>query len=63
MVRIERAFSNDPDLCPGGAYLSFDLDGLLRADAATRAQVYTAALNPQTGWLTRDEVLGAVPAS
>jgi HK97 family phage portal protein len=56
LVRIERAFSNDSDLCPGGAYLSFDLDGLLRADAATRAQVYTAALNPETGWLTRAEV-------
>jgi HK97 family phage portal protein len=36
LVRIERAFSNDSDLCPGVTYLSFDLDGLLRADAAQR---------------------------
>ena len=28
---------NDTDLCPGNTYVQFDLDGLLRADAATRA--------------------------
>ena len=33
LVRIERAISGDPDLCPGVTYVEFDLDGLLRADA------------------------------
>src|SRR4051812_4055681 len=56
LVRIERAFSNDSDLCPGGTYLQFDLDGLLRADAAQRAEIYTQALNAETGWMTRAEV-------
>ena len=56
LVRIEAAISGDADLCPGGTYVQFDLDALLRADAATRAQVYTAALNPSTGWLSRNEV-------
>jgi len=56
IVRIERAISNDADLCPGGTYVQFDLDGLLRADAATRAGIYTQALNADTGWLQRREV-------
>jgi HK97 family phage portal protein len=32
LVRIERALSNDSNLCPGSTYVEFDLDGLLRAD-------------------------------
>ena len=32
------------------------MDGLLRADSMTRAQVYEKALNPVTGWMRRDEV-------
>lgn len=56
LVRIERAISNDPDLCPGGTYVQFELDGLLRADAKTRADTYTQALDPDTGWMRRDEV-------
>lgn len=56
LVRIERALSNDTDLCPGNTYVQFDLDGLLRADAATRSQIYEKALDPITGWLRRDEV-------
>jgi len=56
MVRIERAITNDPDLCPGATYVQFELDGLLRADAASRAQIYTQALDSDTGWLRRDEV-------
>ena len=56
LVRIERAISNDSDLCPGGTYVQFDLDGLLRADAKTRAETYTQALAPDTGWMRRDEV-------
>jgi HK97 family phage portal protein len=56
LVRIERAFTNDSDLCPGNTYVEFDLDGLLRADAATRSDIYTKALNTDTGWMTRREV-------
>jgi HK97 family phage portal protein len=56
LVRIERAISNDTDLCPGSTYVQFELDGLLRADAATRADIYTKALNAETGWLRRAEV-------
>jgi HK97 family phage portal protein len=55
-TRIERAISNDADLCPGGTYVQFDFDGLLRASSEQRAQSYTAALNPETGWMRRDEV-------
>ena len=56
LVAIEQAFSADSDLSPQTVAVEFDIDRLLRADALTRAQVYTAALNPATGWLTRDEV-------
>ena len=56
LVRLERAISNDASLCPGSTYVEFNLDGLLRADAAQRAQIYTAGLNAQTGWLRREEV-------
>jgi phage portal protein BeeE len=34
----------------------FEVDGLLRADASTRAEVYAKALDPVTGWMSRDEV-------
>jgi HK97 family phage portal protein len=56
LVLIEQAISQDPDLCPGGLFVEFLLDALLRADSQTRATVYTAALNPDTGWMTRAEV-------
>jgi HK97 family phage portal protein len=56
LVRIERAISMDADLCPGGTYVQFNLDGLLRADSATRSEIYTRALDPETGWQTRAEV-------
>ena len=62
LVRLERAFSNDADLCPGGAYLQFDLDGLLRADAAQRADIYTKALDPITGWMSRT-IASSTPTS
>jgi HK97 family phage portal protein len=55
-VRIERAISNDSDLCPGSTYVEFSLDGLLRGDSSARAEVYTRALDPVTGWLQRSEV-------
>jgi HK97 family phage portal protein len=54
--RIELAISNDADLAFQQQYVKFETDGLLRADAKTRAEVYTAALDPITGWLRRDEV-------
>jgi HK97 family phage portal protein len=55
-TRIEKAISGDADLCPGGTYVQFDFDGLLRASSEQRAQAYTAALNPETGWMQRREV-------
>jgi hypothetical protein len=30
-TRIEKAISSHPSLCPGGLYVQFDFDGLLRA--------------------------------
>jgi HK97 family phage portal protein len=54
--RIELAISNDPDLAFAKQYVRFELDGLLRADAKTRAEVYALALDPVTGWMSRDEV-------
>jgi HK97 family phage portal protein len=54
--RIELAISNDSDLAFERQYVRFELDGLLRADAKTRSEVYTAALDPLTGWMTRAEV-------
>jgi HK97 family phage portal protein len=56
LVRLERAFSNDPELCPGGAYLQFSLDAFLRPDPDTRSQIYPRALDPEKGWMTRAEV-------
>ncbi len=56
LVLIEQAITADRDLCPPGVYVEFLVDALLRGDSHTRAEVYTAALNPQTGWMTRDEV-------
>lgn len=56
LVAIEQAISNDPDLCTERQYVEFLLDSLLRADSATRADVYTKALDPLTGWMNRDEV-------
>lgn len=54
--RIELAISNDRDLTSQRQYVRFELDGLLRADAQTRAEVYTRMLDPITGWGTREEV-------
>jgi HK97 family phage portal protein len=54
LVRLERAFTNDADLCPGGSYLTFDTDALLRADPDARATFYAAGL--EGGWLTVEEI-------
>ena len=56
LVLIEQAITADDDVCAGGLFVRFQLEELLRADHATRAAFYTAALNPQTGWMTRAEV-------
>ena len=53
---IEQALSADPDLTPSTVYAEFLVDALLRGDSATRADVYTKALDPETGWMTRAEV-------
>lgn len=56
LVLIEQALSADTDLFPGSLYCEFLVDALLRSDSKTRADVYSAALDPLTGWLTREEV-------
>ena len=56
LVTIEQAFNAHPDLCPGSLYVEFLLDSLLRADSATRSEIYQRALDPETGWMTRAEV-------
>ena len=53
---IEQALSADRDLFASNLFAEFLIDGLLRADSATRAAVYEKALDPVTGWLRRDEV-------
>jgi HK97 family phage portal protein len=54
--RIELAISNDADLAFQKEFVKFELDGLLRADAKTRADIYALALDPVTGWMDRNEV-------
>jgi phage portal protein BeeE len=36
--------------------VKFEVDGLLRADAKTRAEIYALGLDPVSGWISRDEV-------
>lgn len=43
-------------LCPRGTNVVFDTRGILRGDAAALAAYYTAALDPDTGWMERNEV-------
>jgi HK97 family phage portal protein len=54
--RIELAISNDADLAFQRQFVKFEIDGLLRADAKTRAEIYALALDPVAGWMTRAEV-------
>ena len=56
LVAIEQALAGNSELFPGSTYPAFELDGLLRGDPSVRAAVYAQALNPATGWMTRDEV-------
>ena len=39
-----------------GYYVKHDTSDLLRGSLTDRSDYYTAALNPETGWLTREEV-------
>jgi HK97 family phage portal protein len=54
--RIELAVSGDRDLTFERQYVKFETDGLLRADANTRSEVYARALDPLTGWMSREVV-------
>jgi HK97 family phage portal protein len=54
--RIELALSGDADLAFQQQFVKFELDGLLRADAKTRAEIYALALDPIQGWLDVNEV-------
>lgn len=59
MIPIEQEFNNklfterERDQ---GFYVRHDTSDLLRSDMEARSKYYTAALNPATGWLTREEV-------
>jgi HK97 family phage portal protein len=53
-VRIERAVSNDRDLCPGSVYMALDFTALLRGDIQQRGEYYERAL--RNGWLPANEV-------
>jgi HK97 family phage portal protein len=54
--RIELAISGDADLTFQRQFVKFEVDALLRADAATRAEYYTKAADVLTGWMTRAEI-------
>jgi HK97 family phage portal protein len=56
LTAIEQALTADRDLFSANLYAEFLLDSLLRGDSMTRAAVYEKALNPVTGWMTREEV-------
>jgi HK97 family phage portal protein len=49
--KIEVGYST---LLPGGAYLKWNLDGLIRADFQTRMSAYSTA--NQTGWLSLNDI-------
>jgi HK97 family phage portal protein len=54
LTRLERAISNDTDLCPGGTYVAFDLDSMLRANTKERYEAYKLAV--EGGWLQLNEI-------
>jgi HK97 family phage portal protein len=53
---VEQGVSSHPDLTPAGCWWEFNVDAMLRPDSKTRADVYALALDPEKGWMTRDEV-------
>lgn len=57
LVRIEGALMRDPQLFPGRKmYPEFLVEAMLRGTSKERAEFYAQALNPDTGWMRRDEV-------
>jgi HK97 family phage portal protein len=56
LTLIEAALSADSDLCTQNQCVKYDVDGVLRGDSLSRAEYYTLALNPVSGWLSRAEV-------
>jgi len=52
---LERKLLSPAELA-AGLFVRHNVNALLRADAATRAGFYTAALNRATGWMSRNEV-------
>lgn len=50
VTRIEAWVNADPHLLPAGNFIEFQIEGLLRGDAASRAAFHTAGING--GWLT-----------
>jgi HK97 family phage portal protein len=55
--RLENRMSTH--LCPAGTILQLEMGNLLRGDATGRSAYYTAALDPDKGWMTRAEVRAA----
>lgn len=55
-VAVEDAFSAHSELCPGNTYAHVEVEGVLRPDPAARSDFYARALDPERGWLRRDEV-------
>lgn len=53
---IEQSLGSDRDLFSASLFPEFLIDGLLRADSKTRAEMYEKALDPVSGWMRRDEV-------
>jgi HK97 family phage portal protein len=61
IARIEQALARDRDLFPGegrSLYPEFVTDAILRADTKTRYESYAIALDPEKGWMRREEVRG-----
>jgi HK97 family phage portal protein len=56
---VESALSFNLELFPPETYAEFEMDALLRPDTQARSSIYTAGLNPETGWLRREEVRAA----
>ncbi len=54
--RIELAISDDRDLAFERQFVQFEVDGLLRADAARAPRSTAAPSTRSQGWMSRDEV-------
>lgn len=52
--RMESRYTRE--IVPANQYAEFKVDGLLRGSSKVRADVYTKALDPVTGWMSREEV-------